>query len=280
VTVPARTAPRYFPIGSAPVRMAAGLSRHGSDFGNGALDAQFFQVDDAYAHYLAHKRARPERHVIAAHDAAAGDAIEAALAFAHARLAEEHPAIHHALGAVEARDPLEALALSVQEDLAVVAADATTDRVVAADIRFPSGFRPEHVAGASFLAIHGPVPGFVTDARAARSMVRAMCERGPYVRFVWAVCADDVLDHHPDVWPGNHWPEATRAFLRVERQSTVPLLAGKAALFLIRTYLRDVRTLSAEELATLRTALAQAPADIAAYKRLPTLEELDAVLAR
>jgi dimethylamine monooxygenase subunit A len=268
VTVPARTAPRYFPIGSAPVRMAAGLSRHGSDFGNGALDAQFFQVDDAYAHYLAHKRARPERHVIAAHDAAAGDAIEAALAFAHARLAEEHPAIHHALGAVEARDPLEALALSVQEDLAVVAADATTDRVVAADIRFPSGFRPEHVAGASFLAIHGPVPGFV------------MCERGPYVRFVWAVCADDVLDHHPDVWPGNHWPEATRAFLRVERQSTVPLLAGKAALFLIRTYLRDVRTLSAEELATLRTALAQAPADIAAYKRLPTLEELDAVLAR
>ena len=50
-----------------------------------------------------------------------------------------------------------------------------------------------------------------------------MIERGPYVRFVWTLSADDCLDHHPE--EGNRLPwdsHQGRGWLRVERQVTVP----------------------------------------------------------
>jgi hypothetical protein len=276
--------PRYFPLNAAPLRMVAGLSRHGTDFGNGAADALFFQRDDRYDATLALKRGAPLlRHGLSGSDAAAEAARAAALAFIDTTLAREQPdALARALADTTARDPFEARALVMQEDLAVVEAGLgheDDDRVVAADIRFPSGFRPEQLLGTSFFGIHEPVPEFVVDPRAARSMVRAMCERGPYVRFVWALCADDSLDHHPDVWSGNAWESAPNAFLRVERQTTVPLEGGTAALFLIRTYLTHVRELTAGEQHTLLCAVAAAPPAIAAYKRLPSEAALARILA-
>ena len=111
-------------------------------------------------------------------------------------------------------------------------------------------------------------------------MVRAMTERGPYVRFVWALCADDALDHHPDVYAGSDWLAARDVFLRVERQTTVPLCDGQAALFLIRTYVYPFASLTAEQRVTLRRAIANAPEDVRAYKRLPSAAELDAILER
>ena len=54
---------RYFPVKDGPLRMEAGLLRHGSVFGNGAADALFFQVDDELDRYLAAKRVvRATRH--------------------------------------------------------------------------------------------------------------------------------------------------------------------------------------------------------------------------
>jgi hypothetical protein len=261
--------PRYFPVSDAPLKMTAGLSRHGTDFGQGAWDRRFFQEDRQAAHYLAQKRHAPAlRHGLFGSDAVAEGARAAALAFMHETLAREAP------------EALEAVARAVQEDFAVLAAYDEADVAVAVDVRFPSGFRSERLLGQDFHAIHRPVPGFVDQALSARSMVRSMTERGPYVRFVWALSADDALDHHPDVYAGSDWQTASSLFLRVERQTTVPLFEGRAALFLIRTYVYPYAELSEAQRGTLTRAIARAPEPIREYKRLPTAAELAAILAR
>jgi hypothetical protein len=133
-------------------------------------------------------------------------------------------------------------------------------------VSFPSGWRPENIRGASFAGIHGPVPDFAKLDAAARSMVGAMVERGPYVRFVWTITADDRLDHHPDGSPRGAWRRDGPGWLRVERQVTVPFAAVGAALFLIRTYLYPFLSLSGAERTTLARALEAMPEAIAAYK--------------
>jgi hypothetical protein len=274
--------PRYFPVSPTPLKMSAGLARHGTDFGEPSWDRLFFQRDAHYARYHAAKCAAPaERHQICGRDASAEGARGAALSFMRATLAVEAP---EALAAADAdgtaRDAFEAIARVIQEDFAVIAADAQTDRLVAVDIRFPSGFRPEQLAGQCFHSVHVPVPQFADSGAAARSMVRSMTERGPYVRFVWALCTDDLLDHHPDAWPGNTWDDATRAFLRVERQSTVPFPDASAALFLIRTHLYSVESLTDEQRSTLRKALETMPEELRQYKRLPSAARFATLLER
>lgn len=266
---------RYFPVVPEPLRMQAGLIRFGTDFGNGEADRRFFQVDDERPRYLAAKRATPpERHVIAGDDDAAISARRAALAWMRETLAAEAPEVLREADADrDARDDLDAIARAVQEDLAVMAlateGEPSDARAVALDVRFPSGWRPERLAGASFARIHAPVPGFAKDDRAARSMVASMVGRGPYVRFVWTLSADDGLDHHPESGLRRGWEGATHGWLRVERQLTVPLPAASASVFLIRTYLYDLASLSAEQRDVLREALRAMPEDVRAYKKLP-----------
>jgi hypothetical protein len=262
--------------------MQAGLLRFGTDFGNGPADARFFQADDERPRYLEAKRAvPPDRHVVSGDDAVASGAREAALAWMRARLAEEHPALLAEADADrDARDPLESIARAVQEDFAVlVAGEGDAGRAVALDVRFPSGWRPEALAGADFARIHAPVPGFGKVDAAARSMVRAMVDRGPYVRFVWTLSADDALDHHPESGRRVPWSEARAVFLRVERQITAPLPPARAAVFLIRTYVYPWPSLAEAQQEIIRAAIAAMPDDVRRYKGLPTRERLDEVLA-
>jgi dimethylamine monooxygenase subunit A len=267
---------RYFPVEPTPLRMQAGLLRLGVDLGNGEADARFFQRDHERARYLAAKRTTPpDRHGLAGDDAHAAQARDAALRWMRETLTREDPgALREADADRDARDPLEALARAVQEDLAVLAldpdaAEPTDARLVAYDVRFPSGWRPERLAGASFARIHAPVPGFAKDPRAARSMVGSMLGRGPYVRFVWTLSADDALDHHPDAGQRRGWEDASRAWLRVERQVTVPLPEAGASVFLIRTYLEDVAALDPRQREVLREAVRVMPEDVRAYKNIP-----------
>jgi len=274
---------RYFPVTAAPLKMAAGLHRLGTDFGEGRRDACNFQRDVELAAYLAAKRAAPPaRHLVAGDDREAVEARAAALRFLRDTLAREAP---DALGAAardgDARDELEAVARAVQEDVAVLSAGEHGDgRMVALDVRFPSGWRPERLADASFAAIHVPVPGFADKPEAARSMVRAMVERGPYVRFVWTLSADHRLDHHPDAPKQPPWSETARVLLRVERQVTAPLPEARASVFLIRTYQYDMLALTPSQQATIGAALDVMPSEVRAYKGLPTRAVLEAALVR
>jgi dimethylamine monooxygenase subunit A len=273
----------YFPVSRAALKMVAGLKRLGTDFGQGARDRQFFQVDTQREAYLRAKRCVPcDRHVIDGDDLEAVTARAAALEFMRATLHQEYPdVLAEADADAHARDGFEALARAVQEDFAVLAAGSRPGgRIVALDVRFPSGWRPERLGGLSFGAIHEPVPGLLANDAAARSMTRAMVERGPYVRFVWTLSADDRLDHHPDTHARTPWGAAQTLFLRVERQVTAPLPAACASVFLIRTYHYAAHELSREQRDDLCEALRVIPPEVRSYKNLPEAALVEDLLAR
>lgn len=261
---------RYFPVKDTPLRMEAGLLRHGTDLGNGPADRLFFQVDRELDRYLAAKRVVPSsRHAVLARDEQERAIHATVQRWLRDTLAREHPERHAALVAERADAGFAALAAAVQEDLVVLRRmpDGGSS-AIAVHVSAPSGWRPERIHGAGFAAIHAPVPGFAKDARAERAMVDAMVERGPYVRFVWTVAADAHLDHHPEEGRREPWRADGPGFLRVERQTTVPFAAHDASLFLIRVYLTPFAELAPAERRVLSRALAAMPAEVAAYKGL------------
>jgi hypothetical protein len=257
----------YFPVKPEPLRMQPGLFRFGTDFGNGADDQRYFPRDDTSARYLSEKArvlaAFPGRNARVPSTPEHERCLEAATRWFVQALAQE------GLEAA-ARTPLERLGEELVEDFVVLQRDdAGADRAVCVNACFPSGWRPEQLLGQSFAQIHGAIPGITSLLSKSRSLVDAMVERGPYVRFVWTISADDELDHHPEQGRRAAWsPGTARGYLRVERQTTVPLPEVDASIFLIRTYLYGFDELPPAERATLATALLQMPAEILRYKRL------------
>lgn len=259
VTRPAR----YFPIKPSVFRFQAGLHPFGTDFGNGVADRLYFQLDEHRAHYVrAKRRVNPGRHRVLARTAEERRANQRVLDWVRETVRREHGDRF----AVPPRT-LRGIAERVQEDLVVIHRGAgSRDAAIAVDVSFPSDWRPERIVGTDFRFIHGPVPGFADNAAQARSIVSTMIERGPYVRFVWTLKADDHLDHHPDGGPYPEWSPDGEGFLRVERQITVPFPDVSAALFLIRTYLYPFAALSAVECNAISRAVRTMPAPAGAYK--------------
>lgn len=169
------------------------------------------------------------------------------------------------------------IAAAVQEDLVVLHRRADgSDAAIAVDVCFPSDWYPDRIVDTDFRFIHGPVPGFADTDSQARALAGAMIDRGPHVRFVWTLKADDILDHHPA--RGGHltWGEAKEGFLRVERQLTVPFADVDASLFLIRTYIYPFASLAAEQREMLIGAIERMPEAAARYKGI--LENRAAIL--
>ena len=242
------------------------LQRFGTDFGNGAADRHYFQRDRLEAQTLAAKQATRGRYRLATGERE--DAVHGTvLRWIRGVLAEERPDLSPP---PETADAYAAVSDAVQEDFVVQLREPDgRDRAIAVYVCFPSRWRPERILGWSFARIHGPVPGFADAEDATRSLVTAMVERGPYVRFVWTLVAHGELDHHPDDGPGTRFePGAREGWLRVERQVTVPFPEPKAALFLIRTYLYPFSTLLPDERAMLAEAVRAMPRSTARYKGL------------
>ncbi len=245
--------------------MQAGLFRFGTDFGNAAADQRFFPRDATSPRYL-NEKAR----VLAAYPEREGVSIQSELD--EQSVAAAHVWLSHTLRDEGQAAPVSRAALGRElvEDFAVLRRDAGgADRVLWLHACFPSGWRPEHVLGQSFAHIHGRIPSFDGVARKTKSLVEAIVTRGPYVRFVWTVAADDALDHHPEQGQRAAWSASTaRGFLRVERQTTVPLPAWSACIFLIRTYLYGFDELPSKHRHTLAQALAAMPPELLHYKQL------------
>lgn len=248
--------------------MRAGLHAFGTDFGNGDRDRLYFQRDHELDRYQREKQKVPAtRHVVVDDTGVRAAACDRAFSFVYDTLAQEHNVVVDRSGPRAAQ--WARVAHLVQEDLAVLhrGVDDVGDTIVL-NVCFPSGWRPERLKEATFQGIHVPVPAFTDKKAVAQSMVRAMVDRGPYVRFVWTCSADDDLDHHPEEGRRAPWGNATHGWLRVERQTTVPFADAGAALFLIRTYLYPFASLSTEEKQTLTTALTVMSDEIATYKGL------------
>jgi hypothetical protein len=269
--------PRYFPVEEGVFRMRAGLQRFPAEFGNGAADGRLFVVDTEWASYVEAKH-RPGR--TGASPIARG---------AVSQQADDEPVIHAAWSWLCDRvtrdvaplvpesscvDPIEVASWSrlvgaLQEDVVVVRRMPTGgDRVVAQSVSFPAGWRPERIVGAPFSAIHAPVPEFASDARPSASMIAAMVERGPYVRFVWTISPDANLDHHPEEGQRGSWATATPSEVRfrLERQLTIPLREVDGAVFVIRTLQRSLETLDGSERARIASAISSMTPAVRAYK--------------
>jgi len=268
---------RYFIVEPTPLRMRPGLFKLGRDFGNGSEDAQFFQADVARDVYLEQKRLvlskYPER-LAWLNDAS----VEARLRVIGRWMVEQsaselglnEPGLSQAFKrADDPRGEWLALSCAVQEDFAILElSEDGGDRLALLSVCFPSGWQPELLLGKSFQHVHAPVVEFDEVAQKSEQLVRAMVERGPYVRFVWTVTADGRLDHHPHLAPRDAWALESTGYLRVERQITVPFPQLRMSLFLIRTYLYPFHELSSLERSTLFSAVNHLSPAILSYKGL------------
>ena len=188
--------------------MHAGLSRLGTDFGNGPADQRTFLEDrEAEGYQRAKLQCAQWGPVVLQAPAVAErqrEALQEIAGFIKDRFAEDCPELtaagqHSNPPGNHWLNQLGHTAMTMQEDFTVMQRDGKgEDRATLVHVCFPSGWRPERIVGQSFRAIHTPVPDFAEDPRAARSMLESMIGRGPYVRFVWTVCADEHLDHHPE----------------------------------------------------------------------------------
>ena len=245
------------------------LQRFGTNFGNGAADRHYFQRDYLEAQTLAAKQATRARYRLAT--GKREDAVHGiVLRWIRGVLRTERPDLAPLPDTADAGSAYAAVSDAVQEDFVVQLREPDgRDRAIGVYVCFPSQWRPERILGWSFRRIHDPIPDFADHEAAARSLVTAMVERGPYVRFVWTLVAHGELDHHPDDGPGTRFePGAREGWLRVERQVTVPFPEPQAALFLIRTYLYPFSTLLPDERVMLAEAVRAMPRSTALYKGL------------
>jgi hypothetical protein len=258
----------YFPIRAEALRIEPGLRPFGkTDFGNGAADRLFFPRDDGFRRYVAEKArvlaSHPGRNASDVRGADEEKVVAAATSWFSDTLRAE--------GYAETSGrPLTEVGHLIAEDFVVFSQQGRcADRAIVIHVCFPSGWHPERILGWTFVQIHAPVPGFDAISKKSMSLVSSLIHRGPYVRFVWTITADDELDHHPVDGHRFAWsPSTARAFLRVERQVTVPLSEVSGFIFLIRTYLYALADLPAEQRSILARALELMPPDIVRYKNL------------
>ncbi len=146
-------------------------------------------------------------------------------------------------------------------------------------VAFPSGWPPRERAGADLLALHAPVADGDRLRTASPALTEALLTKGPYVQHVWGLDPDGRLDRDPsapDAAP-RACPAPQDWWLRVERQTTLPLPHLGRALFLIRPHLVPLADLDDGQRRTVAAAVASMTPAALAYKGL--LEVRDDLIA-
>ena len=149
-------------------------------------------------------------------------------------------------------------------------------------VAFPSGWPPRERAGATLHELHAPVADGVRLQRAAPALSEALLTRGPLRQHVWGLDPDGRLDRDPSApdAPGHELPASPEGWwLRVERQTSVPLPHLGRGLFTIRPYLVPLTALTPPQRTVLADALASMTPDTLRYKGVePVADELVAWL--
>jgi hypothetical protein len=184
---------------------------------------------------------------------------------------------------------VEFLGLVLPCDMALVHAapddDPIGDRSEFLHVSFPSSWTPRLKVGRDFATIHRPVANHGVIMKGHVNLVRAMCFKGPYVRYAWGLHRHGELDSNPD--HGREKPDvsslsaadvAAQTWLRVERQTTLPLPALRRGLFTIRTYVEALEKVAkdAAKAAQLASAIRSMDDESLRYKGLP--DRRDALL--
>ncbi|MEZ0325556.1 MAG: heme-dependent oxidative N-demethylase subunit alpha family protein [Fimbriimonas sp.] len=185
--------------------------------------------------------------------------------------------------------PLEALALQIQCDLALIVRKLDgRDYNAAIHLCAPSHWAAADKIGRSFFQVHAGIPGFEKVNAVARGLVDAMICRKSLVRFVWGVESDDRLNHHPAAppkldqaeWDGRNF-ESGKFWVRTERQTTLGMPDVDAALFFIhvQTVPGNVVLQMSELRESLRAGLLSMSPEARRYKGLePGFDRLIGIL--
>ncbi|MCL4744112.1 MAG: DUF3445 domain-containing protein [Burkholderiaceae bacterium] len=143
------------------------------------------------------------------------------------------------------RRTLAALALSVQEDLVLMAITPEGFVAEAMSVAFASGWDPARKIGRRLFDIHQPVAEGEALRAASDNLARAMVGKGPFVRYVWTISDSDALARPPGHAVAAESVEAL--WFRCERQVTLPLAAFDRSLFLIRVFVEPLSTIARDE---------------------------------
>lgn len=134
---------------------------------------------------------------------------------------------------------------------------------------FPSGWPVRERAGASLLELHAPVADGGRLQRAAPALSEALLTKGPLRQHVWGLDPEGRLDRDPsapDAPSGPRPVDPAQWWLRVERQTSVPLRDLDRALFTIRPHLVPVTALTVPQRLTLAEAVSSMSSEALAYK--------------
>lgn len=284
---------RYFPIDKAIYEVSPGLRPLGTDLGFGNFDKNVFQIEDNFSVARENKlncRKESLQKYFLTKDLNS-DRKKYLVNFLFARLPKEYPEIFHveknsdssltmqcahtgdiimiasdgSLLDFKSRetifpavtDPIDAIALQVQEDIALTCRENSKNWIGMLHLCSPSHWSAADKIGLPFFEVHKPVPGIDRINRVADQMVEAMINKGPFVRFVWSFVTDERLNHHPEappgidplIWKGRSFDKNARTpfYFRVERQVTYGLPEIEASLFSIRVLFWSGHEIKADE---------------------------------
>ena len=96
----------------------------------------------------------------------------------------------------------------------------------------------------SMAEMHKDVPGM--DKTAYEHIWNACLNKGPFIRYNWTLTSSPILNQHPSKNIGKDFDKDS-LFLRVERQVLKGIPETQSVVFLIRTYVEDVKILNSAQ---------------------------------
>ncbi len=161
------------------------------------------------------------------------------------------------------------LALAFAEDFAIVDADSGSIPWLA--VCLPSHWAPEDKIGRHFTEVHAPVADNRLLLAASDGLMRLVSGRDHWERFVWTLCPDARLDHHPRRSANAPWPrDAADLVFRSEHQSFIPVPGSRQAVFAIHVQTRPLTAVAdtADRAQRLHAAVASMSDAVIAYRGL------------
>ncbi len=177
---------------------------------------------------------------------------------------------------LDAMPPLELAGRLVQEDLCLLRPSERGFLLIAANVCFPSRWRPAEKLGLPVAMIHAPVPGYQKQLEGS---VNRFFDRlsQPMWRANWSMADSPALFLPPTdqsaVFEIDSSNAGDRLWVRIERQTLSPI--ANNILFTIRTSIFPLSSIAGQPdlAAGLRETLRQMPPEMQQYKSLQTYRD-------